>query len=369
MHADVVTISEPGGGDPRRIMVSGVRASWELSNIGSFSGFVAMADLIDAGYGDELSGKWLTWDGGGAGQWGGQVVGRPDTDGVAEIVAEGWASLPRGRVVDAGVVAIPGQPAGLARLALTSGAGEAPSYITVTPHYDEGGEPIAVDLAGRDAIEDVMPSLAGLEWYVDAARVLHMGRRIGVDCSHAVRLVDERHIVSWRTAGDRYAASPAEVVGIVSIAAEVDAVADDAASGGGSAAKTRRRRRRRKRRGGRRDRFRLGRRMTAIDYSDAEPLPGPAGSGATGWETQPQGVGANDAFVPAPRFLAPYATPMELVIVNVDGAWAACQLGNVVRVLLGPSRLNGRFRVMSRSLDTVAGTLTVAGDVQLDRWG
>lgn len=318
MNADEAIISDPGGANARRLTVVGVQASWELSNIGSFSCFARIEDLRAAGLGGDLKGAWIEWADPLVGRWGGIITERPLTDGVAEISAEGWAGLLRDDVLDQWDAAPEGTAAGLLRRALVIAANPtgAPTFMTLGA-IDSGGDPITVTLGGEDMLEDVLPHLAeegGLEWLVDADRVLTVGQRLGQDRSASVRFFEEREIVTYKLADSEFAATPTQVVQIETLQQE--------------------------------SRSNRGGRLTPR----TSPL----------WRHPRIFVAATVTG------RTPETTPMQLTLVNVADAWAKCDLGDQVRLVIESAGFSGTFRVTGRGFDSVARELMLAGEATPD---
>lgn len=357
-----VLIFDHGGTNGQRVPVTGVQCSWEISQAGSFSAFARLEDLRAAGLGYDLSGKWLTYGHPSAGEWGGVISGRPVQNEVVEIAADGWAALLQGRVLDEWETPPSGQVGGLARRAIV--ASDSGGGMLTLGTVDEGGEPVAVLVGGQDALDDFLPLLvdaAGLEWMIDSDRRLHLSRRLGIDRSATVRLIEGTEIVEARIADDAWTRAAAERLGIESNRERVDA-------GAGGGPRRRKSRRRIRRRGGNRDRWRPGRRRTRFVMDPAQTDPGPSGDALVQWDVPPLGVSVRSLAVP-PQPSNPLETsPAELVLADINNAWQYTQLGDVVGILYGSAGLSGWFRVVARGFDEASGELTVAGECLPDRW-
>lgn len=361
-----VVISDHGGGNPRRLRVFGVQATWEVSNVGAFSCFARVEDLRRAGLGGALGGAWLTWNGGLVGQWGGQISGRPLTPGVTELAAEGWGSLLRGHVIDGWLEPGVGQYAGIAWRGILSAQGSQ-AFITVGT-LDEGGESVDIDGAGQDIIDDLTGNLADggmMEWLVDQDRVFRAGRRVGQDRSARYRLIEGRHIVDFRgPVDDLWAAPPAEVIEIEGQAAVTQAITNTATQGQYQPAQEHRRRQRRRNKRNRGNR--PNRRRGQVVFSERRRQPGPSATSAvTTWTTTeivapPIVGGAIEAYEP------PATVPFELDLVNRDNCFGWIGAGDSVRILLGSVGFAGIFRCMVRGIDMDAGVMTLAGEVLPD---
>lgn len=365
---DEITISDHGGTNGKRLPVTGVSCSWELSAPGSLSCFTRQRDLQDAGLGYALSGKWLIWHGR-AGSWGGVISGRPVSGGVPEISAVGWADLLRGRALPPLLRRDQGRVGGLAQLAITGSDAEteAGSVITLGA-IEDGGEPVTIDFDAQDVLDDFLPALSeagGLEWIVDQERVFHAARFIGRDRSHVVRLIEGQHIVDYSLADDAWSKSPAELLAFESNTERVAGV-----NAGPSTTPTfgRRRRARRKtrRKKGGRDRWRPGRRQTGLVLDPILTDAGPGGDSLVPWEAQPVGVGMRTLWVPQSPHSLLETTPAEVTVTNRDGVWLECQPGNVVRLLIGSAGFSGFFRILNRGYESASGELILSGEALAD---
>lgn len=315
---DEVIISEPGGANARRVVGVGVQASWQLNTVSEFSCFARIADLRAAGLGGELKDLWLTWAHPLLGAWGGVITEGPVSDGVTELHAEDFAGLLRDHVIDQWDQVPEGSAAGILRRAINTAvsASGPPTFITLAD-LDSGGEPINVTLGGEDVLEDVLPKLneeGGLEWLVDADRVLHAGQRLGADRSESVRFFEEREIVSYQLADSEFAATPAQLL-------QIETEQDEA----------------RRNRGG----------VLALRSTPT-------------W--RPPQI----TIVPTVTGRTPETTPMQLSIVNVGNAWAKCVLGDTIRVVIESAGFSGKFRIVGRAFDAVANTLDLAGEATPD---
>lgn len=368
LRPDEVTIAEHGNVNPRRVPVTGVACSWEMSNPGAFSCFTTQRALQGAGLGYDLAGMWLTWRGV-AGDWGGVIEGRPVSGGAVEIAAAGWAELLRGRALHPLLRRDQGRVGGLAALAITGSDAEAEAGSVITLGViEDGGEPVTIDFGAQDVLDDFLPALVeagGLEWLVDVERRFHAGRFVGRDRSHVLRLTEGRHFAAGdcALADSSWSKSPAELVAFESNAERV--------SGGGGPStapafgRRRRTRRKTRRKRGGRDRWRPGRRQTGLVVDPI--VTGPGDDGLVPWEEQPAGVGMRTLWVPQPPHSLLETTPCEVAVRDVDHAWGECQIGNVVRLLVGSAGFSGFFRILNRGYDAAAGVLALSGEALSDR--
>lgn len=404
---DEVVISAPGNLEPRRVPIAAPTCSWEINSAGSFSGFVRLDDMRAAGLVGDIKGYWLTYATS-AGLWGGVVSGQPTTGTYLEIVAQGFLTLVKGRVLTERLLAMGGSAGGLARRALSQAGAGTPTFLDLGD-IDEGGGALSLDLTG-DVATDVLPQLAeagDVEWVVTAERVFTLARRLGSDLSATVRLVEDRQIAQARVNDDLETTSSGQVL-------RVQSALSQAVMGQGRPQATQP--------------------TVQPPNNPAPPAPPPAPpqppvferrstsfwdavgtllggafgipagasastvvpppSGMTGaWQGQLQtytleppgvasapqtsaapppwamvavGIGANNPAVAGRRHVPPPTVPVELTLANIDGCFLAFDLGDTVRVDLGSVGVTGRFRAMSKALDCATQTLTVAGELLKD---
>lgn len=317
MNAESITVSEPGGRDARRVRVVGTQCSWLINNIGNLSCFVRIETLRAVGLGGDLVGKWLQWDHTLLGRWGGVITERPIAEGVCEIQAEGWAGLLRGQVIGDWDLVPQGSPAGVLQRALSVAvsATEKPSFVRVG-RIDEGNDPIRVMLGGQDILEDLLPELAdlGLEWIVDADRVLSAGPRLGRDRSHVIRLVEGRDMLDPQIATGALPASPSQTLQI-----EGAQLAAHKGRGGTLA-------------------------LRSTPHWEAPQITVlPRLSGRT-LETR----------------------PLQATLANRAGSWVKFGLGDTVSILLESDGFSGTLRVMKRGYNGETNTLEIAGEATPD---
>jgi len=399
---DDIILSEPGNTRPRRLSVVSPQLSWELNGSGSFSCFTPMDTLLAAGYAGDMRGLWLTYVSS-AGAWGGVVTGRPTSDGVAEITAEGFLALLRGHILNQGILAMTGSAGGLARRAIR-GSGVYGATFLHLGVIDEGGGPVSMDLSG-DIGNDLLPAIADaadVEWLIDADRVFTLAQRLGRDRSATVRLVEDIHIVDARISDDIFndgqgaafrvqsslsqslmaftasqaapsalqppsnpsvpAPAPTQVSPIwersstgqrYQTSDSWDSLPEGVPVGGTAPEETWRRVQRR-----------AGQtyviEQPGVVSTPSTSAPPPAWSGSA------PGVGANHPGVPSIRHAPPPTVPLELTLANIDDAFMTFDLGDTVRVELGSIGVTGRFRAMSKALDVASQTLSVSGELLKD---
>jgi len=348
-------ISDRGGLNSRRVPLAGIQCSWEINGSGSASGFVRIADLRAAGLGQDLRGRWLEFDFGAAGRWGGVISGRPTTGNIAEISAEGWAALARGRVATESVGAN-GPGAGSAIKVLREAGTLDPTFLLLDGTYDEGGSWASFSISGDVGTETLaqISESTGLEWIIDADRRFHAGRKLGRDKSESVRLTEGRHVIEYRTDNDLWTARQGRVFRLQS---ELSLSQQPTVNGALNAPQ-----------------WTMIQAEGDIDsqtgllqfYEEAAPFEWRTSRPVTApppWMGVPVGIGTNTPAIPTDNATPLPTTPTQLTVANRDGCWRHLELGNTVRVDLGSIGLCGRFRVMTRGYDSVTGTLDIAGEL------
>lgn len=396
---DEVIISDRGGGNATRIEIASPQASWLLNESGQFSCYTTIDILRRAGLGGELKGKWLWWVSP-AGIFGGVITGRPMTGTVAEISAEGWASLLRGRVLIGGDQAI-APPASLAVRVLRSASASQATFITIGT-IEEGGQDLGVLMTG-DVADDILPNLADagdMEWRIDADRKFHAGRKLGRDLSGSIRFLENRNFGNVQIADDLwYAASVVLQISEVTNVAAFGANATNAPTTpttsygpapvhlpswgliGGQALPgedttlenmaplpTGI--------GGQRPNDGLGAGLVeTIRQIQEGATYAPAGWGGSAqlspsapppWQGVAPGIGANNVAVPSTRHLPPPTIPISGDLTNVDGIFGEFDIGDTVKLELGSIGFVGRFRVLAKAIDGASGILSVSGDAMID---
>ncbi|MDQ3657720.1 MAG: hypothetical protein M3457_21925 [Chloroflexota bacterium] len=366
-------VSERGGTNPKRLTVMMPSASWQLSSAGLFSAFVRLDDLQDAGIPQDCKGSWLEWASP-AGDWGGIVTGRPITDGVCEIAAMSWAVLLRGRVMDALVRPVSGPPGALMRKVLQEATRDEPTFLTIGT-LDEDGESMQLSYGAEDVYNDILPMLAGdsgHEWRVTPERVFHFGRYVGTDLSASVRLVEDRHIASYRASDDLWTISN-RLIG-TSAADEMESKLMKKVEYRRERAKNPRYKRGEKGKRGKKY-IKVRQKYTSQVWKEQVD---PFTSMVTGEIDTIQRYGPLELVRDYPdtrdrgtiearlaRELAELSNPpiaMELSLVNVDDCYRRFVEGDVVWIDIGSAGLSGAFRVKNRSLDS--GGLRIAGDLR-----
>ena len=377
IDSEMITISEFGGANPRRVSVVGVQCSWELSNVGTFSGFCRMAELRSAGLSRDLAGSWIEYRSPGAPSWGGVITGRPTGDGVVEVGADGWGALLGGQVIDVWDRQVVAPPAALARRALMLvGGGESPLFVSMGV-VEEGGESVSFELGGQKVLDDALPELAEegeLEWVVDSDRKLHVGRRIGRDLSASIRLVEGWHFVQPDVADDILARQPDRVYTIESDEATAQRMIRRGRIETTVAVPQLVTRqitvlvKRRKKRGWRPQTITVSDLVMTqvVKSASSVGLPELGGGGVATWPEQRPGVGTHALLAANGKGLEPQTTPAKLVVKNRDDLWRRVSIGDVVRISFASVDFSGWFRLVAASLDTTDSSMTWAGELLPD---
>lgn len=327
-------LSPPGGESPRRVPLAAVRASWELSNVGAFSGFVRQRDLRAAGCGGALGGWWLDWEHPTLGMWRGVISGRPVRDGVVELSAEGLGSLLRGRILFDWDDPPAGAAAGIARRAFMAAESADPLWITLGS-VEEAGPPLTTTLGGQDFLDDTLPQLSddgGLEWLVDRDHRLHLGHHLGTDQSAAVRWSEGRELLDVQLPDAEYLASRVEQFHLATV--EVQPRVPAARPAGGVSRSSRAR----------------------------WVRPGVV-AGASGGQYEAGGLTITETTVTRMRT---DTVPMTCDLADTGHAWRRVALGDRVRVVVGSAQLSGVFRIITVGYDESGNTLSLGGEVLAD---
>lgn len=381
LGADEVLLMDRGGLNPRKIIVAQAACSWELSAAGQFSAFATLNDLVEAGIPWDMKGMWIEWESP-AGRWGGVVTGRPITDGVAEIAAMSYAALLRGRVVEQNVRPVSATPGAHVRRLLQEAQRETPHFI-VPGIIDEGGQSIAISYGGQDAYNEILPAITGAggcEWIVTEDRVLNFTRYAGEDRSNEVRLVEGRHIGTYRVADDLWLMAN----NLVGMSASPEMESKDYTAYWQKVTvvpatyswKWVMRQ-------GKRKRIRVISRKaylkrdwipyeTVLRSVDPFVAFGVAGTGSIERygeldavrvydDTRDMGTIATRLRAELGKLLDP-VIGMELTIVDVDGVYRRFDAGDVIWVDIGSARIAGAFRVINKAFD--GGGIRIAGDMR-----
>jgi hypothetical protein len=342
--ADVI-ITDRGGANERRLVGTDLALSKEINAAGSLSFRVPVDDVRRAGLGVDLRGYWLTYEHPSAGEWSGVVTASPESDGISEVVAQGFAILLRKRLVKIGNAngdPITGTPGAIFRSAYQNVANEAPTMLTLGS-VDLSGPAIEAAWEYEDFYESVAPQLttdSGYEWRVDNDRVITFAPELGTDRSSSVLFAEGREIRAHRWTFDQYPITNSIV-----------------ATGIGTAKK--------------RVRGRKGRKK----WVDADYTAGPIrvsdeesiarhglleeflDLGFVGNETGLE----NRARQELAAFGNSASDAVELTLCDADGAFGKFDVGDTIRVELGLAGISGRVRVHVLSLDVSTGTMIASG--------
>lgn len=379
---DEVVIMDRGGSNPRRVMLAQPSASWELSNYGQFSAFAPLSQLRAAGIPWDMKGMWLEWDSP-AGKWGGVITGRPVTDGVAEIASMSYATLLRGRLTPANLRPITAPAGAIAKYLLQEAVRDHPSFIT-RGVIDEGGMPLDMSFANQDIMSSAIPSLAGNtghEWVVTPDRVFSFTKYAGEDLSSMVRLVEGRHITTYRVSDDIWLYN--NILTGVGANPEIDSLNWTEQVQSRTRVPTTYTYKNKKMKNGKKKRVKVVEKKahfiwtttpTERTYPSVDPYItlgtgdqdsidryGPLEGTRVYEDTRSMAVIATriqnelDSMIDQPIAL-------EMTVANVDNCYRTFQEGDVIWVDLGSVRYSGVFRVLLRSIDS--GGLRLAGDLR-----
>lgn len=329
-----VSLFTAGWRNERRVAVAALRASWTINGPGRLSCLFPADTMLRP---RDLKGLWLFWEHGTCGVWAGIVEDLPDdfSGGTWEIGAYSMASLLSHRRGPRLAKPSRAQAGGLAKIALRTA--ESPGRLWITTSIFEGvGPDLEMEWTG-DLVSNVFAQLvsaSGQEWRVTTARdrttTLEWRKRVGRDLRKKVQIAD-----GYGLAGGRLESS----IGIVendrlAIAGEEQwqrrqaVVVEDRASI-----------------------LLYGRRQ-----GPATPYPGLVRE-ASLRSAAKEDIGR----------LKRAAQPTTVVI-SQDNAlgWRNIPLrvreGDTVRLLRGGQRTPFDFRIITREVDTVAGTMTLTGD-------
>jgi hypothetical protein len=330
-----VIVGRPGWFEQRRMQVTPPSMSWRTDGPGSFDTMVRGRDLHTAGYmlqgvADPLKGLWLWYDHPTAGPWGG-VITRTDVDGsFVRITAEQFNVLLRKRSLSVHAKAVGTSPGTLALYYLTGASRRGESYDLTGWTADESGAAVTYEPRGGDLCDDVISSLAnfGYQWRVRTwsmdERLFEFRQRLGEDKRQTVLLSEGRHVVRFNQTGDLWTV----VNSLIGVPGDRD---------------------HRNSRGYQEDDEQsireLGRRYEAtIAYT---------------------GEVTRSTIMPrVKRDLERLRYPAEIAqadIVDADLCWLRFREGDVISVASETANYRGPMTVDIRTLDTRAGTISIAG--------
>jgi hypothetical protein len=331
-----IEVSGPGGYDPRRVRCAAVSAGWAVSAAGLLTARLPARTAIRDEFGGAGSwrGRWVAYDAGSAGTWGG-VIGREEWgDGEVTLTADGWGSLLRGRRLPRQITSAHAPAGAHVRRMLGMLDTDDATWLTLVA-ADEHGDPVAYEGHGDDAHDDVLIRLAnasGEEWHVDADRNLRWLVRVGQDKTGAVLLAEGRHVL----AGTRL---PVDVYATVNDWLAVGGGRDD-----GPAAFARQ----------------------AEDAASIAAL----GRRLQGTLTV-RGAGSRATLDPILRRAlarsAGAAMPLTLRLVDADRCFSWFREGDSVGVQLASAGVIVAYRVMTRTIEE-DGTMECVGDVEAVLW-
>jgi hypothetical protein len=336
-----VSLFTPGWRNERRIQVSGIQASWTINGVGRLSCLIPVGA---APRDRDIRGLFLLWEHPTMGVWAGTIEDLPDdfTGGTLEIGCASMADQLRRRRGPRITAPTRAQAGALARLALHTS--QQSSRLWIDRSYFEGaGADILIEWRG-DALLSVYQTLqqaSGQEWRVstDSARVttLEWRKRVGRDLRGSVLIAD-----GYQLGGGRRESSLANVANDLLVIAgseqwqrrQATTVAD-------------------------RESIRLyGRRQGPVT-----PIPGAV-----------LGASLRSAGRQIVDELAHPADPTTVILVadNRGGSLNTpmrVREGDTVRLFRAGQETPFDFRVVSRTVDTNAGTATFVGDATPEETG
>lgn len=325
---DWITITDIGGGNPRRILSNGGAFGWSVTSASTASVEVLTKDLLNAGL-SRPKGKWLFWSDQDAGPFNGVITDwQPNGDDTAELAIEDWRRLFNKRRLPRSGASAFGYPGTLALRAISNCQHDDFLWIE-NQTADEGGEATELGWDGgelRQAL-DSLASTSGQEYWVDPlTRDFSWQFRKGRDLTGSVGLSLGRHITTY-TLPDSIEPLVNDLLAVPSneLYAQTQALAvfDD-------------------------DSIALyGRQQGSKDYL----------IGVTESALRPA------ATADLAR-LVKLGASIEMSVLNVDYCWSWYREGDSLSVLLPNINARLAVRVMARSLDTAQQEMRVSATVE-----
>jgi hypothetical protein len=327
-----VTIMDRGGTNRLLLPTFNTQVSWEVNRHGLLSTYIMAADAVAAGLDTtDVRGKWIEYDAGTAGLWGGVAMSGRLTDGLLEIGAASYHVLLRRRITDPLGDTFDNPPGSIFRSSVQPVGGYRPGTVVKLGAIDTAaGEFVEIDTQGDDVYESLLPRIAdelGFEWNVapDPAGglpIANFGKRLGSDKTATVRLVEGVHVnlgSSWTE--DLWEATTM-AVGHGQDDSRYETVRADESLV---------------------DRF--GNLASYHPYGDTRRT--------------------STVLLRLHEIIHDFADPpaaVELRTNDWQGVWSTFREGDDITVELGSSGIVGTLRVLVRSLDTTTGELVVAGE-------
>lgn len=329
-----LTIYDRAGNSPVSVPVGDVQCSWAVTSVGNLSAYVPSNALFAAGL-TTLLGRWVSYDTGTAGVWGGVVSDESWAPGEVEIACEDFKVLLRKRRTERDFRTVAAQAGGIVQRLISDAATD--DLLGITQVYaDEDGD--AVDFQYRGAsVEDVIGQLVSttnMEWDIDADRVFRFQVHLGSDKTGSVLLSEGVEVVDF------------------SLKRSLFTVTNDLLAVAGDERHTK---------------------ALAFAVEDAASIDA---YGRIQDERSYKGMLSKSTLIPqAQADLARLKNPaMTLEATLVDAgdppAFQRFRHGDTIRVDLGSANRRLAVRVMARSLDASSGTMKISGsaaDLEADR--
>ena len=326
--SDWITITDIGGGNPRRILANGGSYGWSVTSASSASVEVLARDLVALGL-TRPKGKWFFWSDQDAGPFNGVITdAQANGDDTVEIAVADWRALFNARRLPRSAVSSFGYPGALALVAISNCQHDDFLWIE-EQEADEGGEPVELGWDGGDlrAALDSLASQSGQEYAIDpVTRDFEWRFRLGQDLTGKVGLALGRHITTYTLpdsidplVNDLLAVPSNDLYSLTQALAVFD---DDSIA-------------------------MYGRRQGSKDYL----------IGVTESALRP--VATADL-----ARLVKLGASLEMSVLNVDYCWSWFREGDSISVLLPNINARLSVRVMARALETSSQEMRVSATVE-----
>lgn len=321
-------LERPGQSDRRILPAGEIACSWAVGEAGSLSARVPWDAFLNADIDDPL-GWWVRYEHATAGAWGGVItdLAYDLTDGTIEIGATDFAALTMGRRTARNYQAVTAPAGSLALRAIADVNRDDPSWLA-SWEADEDGPMVRIDWRG-DELYDVLRRLAdasGQEWLIDADRNFQWRSRIG-QYRDGTLLTHPHTIVGG------------------SLDRSLEPVINDLLGVAGN---------------------KSYRKAASRSVENEESIR--RYGRRQGTRVYPQLRSFASLDTRARRDVAVLGTPPSVVtlqVVDLNDVWAELREGDVVWLLLPFANERRRMRILARSLDAEAGTMEIAGPLEV----
>lgn len=202
----LLTVAEPGWRDRRVLPVASLSASWSVEALGVLSAQLPADAVHRLGFA-ELLGKWVAWDGGALGLWGGVLRRTPSEtrSGTLELSCDSFRVLFRG-IATPRTYKLATAPAGALWIRGVSDAVTDRRLWLDSYAADEDGPVLALEWRGDDLadVSDQLARLSDHEWDATLNSNWTIGaafrRRLGRDLTGSVVLADGYNVVAGQVA-------------------------------------------------------------------------------------------------------------------------------------------------------------------------